>query len=308
MVSLDQQTESAKNRSELEAVSRFAAQSARCTVRRVGMVLIFPEDFGGHVRDGPASPLSSREFQELECACDVRRGSAFLCQLASTDQRRPVGILANLPTLHWLILERCGDELFYQSPLPESCPCVPAHAPFKGTDAQEHFVSSSSKSPGTEFWKVCLADLSMDSFRFPWGWGFYPASEQRPHILTLFVFSLQGSTLCSLVERFVLAGLAQGLREPWTGGTLLFWLSCFFAAVVVFLLFSSTRHVTGLGSVFAYVAIIVGILTLTLAVLYVSQVSFSFSCCGYMEILTWSFENSPGPHEAEGLLPTWLCL
>ena len=32
-----------------------------------------------------------------------------------------------------------------------------------------------------------------------------------------------------------------------------------------------------------------------------------FSCCGHMEILTWSFENFPGPHEAEGLHTTWLC-
>ena len=96
----------------MEAVSGFAAQSARCKVRRVGLVLIFLEDFGGHVRDGPASPWSSREFQGLEGACDVRRGSAFLCQLASTDQRRPVGILTNLPRLQsrlylqWPSLER----------------------------------------------------------------------------------------------------------------------------------------------------------------------------------------------------------
>ena len=30
------------------------------------------------VTDGPASPWLSREFQVLEGACDVRRGSAFL--------------------------------------------------------------------------------------------------------------------------------------------------------------------------------------------------------------------------------------
>ena len=161
--SLDpQQTEKVRQSNrEMEAVSWFAAQSARCKVRRVGVVLIFPEDFGGHVRDGPASPWSSREFQDLEGACDVRRGSAFLCQLASTDQRRPVGILTNLPTLQnrlslqWPILERCGDELFYQGPLPESCPCVPAHAPFKGTDAEEHFVS-----PSPSRWAQCSGQFA----------------------------------------------------------------------------------------------------------------------------------------------------
>ena len=81
-----QQTEKVRQSNrEMEAVSWFAAQSARCTVRRVSMVLTFLEDFGGHVRDGPASSWSSREFQDLERACDVRRG--------------PVGILTNLPTL-----------------------------------------------------------------------------------------------------------------------------------------------------------------------------------------------------------------
>ena len=85
--SLDpQQTEKVrKSNREVEAVSWFAAQSARCRVRRVGMVLVFPEEFGGHVRDGLATPWSSREFQELGGACHVRRGSAFLYQLASTD-------------------------------------------------------------------------------------------------------------------------------------------------------------------------------------------------------------------------------
>ena len=102
--------------------SWLAAQSARCKVRRVGMVLIFPEDFGSHVRDGPASPWSSREFQDLEGACDVRRGSAFLCQLASTDQRRPVGILTNLPTLqsrlslHWAHLEKMRRRTILSRP------------------------------------------------------------------------------------------------------------------------------------------------------------------------------------------------
>ena len=178
---------------EVEAVSWFATQSAWCKVRRVGLVLIFPKDFGGHIRDGPAS----REFRELVYACDVKRGSAFLCQLPSTDQRRPVGILTNLPTLqsrlslHWPILARCGDELFYQGPLPESCPCVPAHDPFKGTDGEERFVSSSSQSQSTEFWKVCLADLNVYNRDFLRDGGSQLHTD-------LFVFPFQINTLWPL--------------------------------------------------------------------------------------------------------------
>ena len=173
------------------------------------MVLIFLEDFGGHVTDGPASPWSSREFQDLEGACDVRRGSAFLCQLPSTNQQHPTKILTNLPTLqsklspHWPILERCGDELFNQGPLPESCPCVPAHAPFRGTDAQEHFLSSSSQSPGTVFWKDCLADLDMDSFC----WGSIPSQYRTNGFIHAFSFSS-----CS--------HLRAALCVHWSNGTL----------------------------------------------------------------------------------------
>ena len=53
---------------EAEAVTWFAAQSARCKVRRVGLVLLFSDYFGGHVRDGPASPcrlVSSKSWKVL---------------------------------------------------------------------------------------------------------------------------------------------------------------------------------------------------------------------------------------------------
>ena len=122
---------------EWEAVLWIFEQSAACRVKKVGVLLLFPEDFGGHVSSGPASPWSAREVHNLECASDVRRSSAFLCQLAGTDQRRLVGILTNLPQLksklflHWPSLVRCGDELLYNGPLPISCPCDPQHYPFR---------------------------------------------------------------------------------------------------------------------------------------------------------------------------------
>ena len=150
---------------EWETALWILTQSASCRSKNVGVLLIFPEDFGGHQSSGPASPWSSREVLDVVRTCDVRRGSAFLCQLAGTDQRRPVGIITNLPEvkgklfLHWPSLVRCGDELIYNGPLPGSCPCVPQHKPFRGTDAQANFVSTTAHSPGVSFWKMCLADI-----------------------------------------------------------------------------------------------------------------------------------------------------
>ena len=156
-------------------VSWLAAQSARCKVRRVGMVLIFPEDFGAmHVRDGPASPWSSREFQDLERACDVRRGSAFLCQLASTDQRRPVGILTNLPTLqsrlslHWPILEKMRRRIILPRPTPRIMPLRSSPCSVQGNGCrEEHFVSSSSQSPGHSVLDSLLGRSQRVQPRFP---------------------------------------------------------------------------------------------------------------------------------------------
>ena len=51
----------------------LAAQSAGCKTRNVGVVSLFLEDFGGHVREGPASPLWARQVHDLERACDVLR-------------------------------------------------------------------------------------------------------------------------------------------------------------------------------------------------------------------------------------------
>ena len=194
---------------------------------------MFPEDLGGHVRDGPASPWSSREFQELESACDVRRGSAFLCQLASTDQRRPVGIITNLPTLQsqlslqWPQLERHSDELVYKGPLPGSCSCVPPHAPFRGTDAEEGFISSSSQSPSTNFWSICLADL--DSFSgLPLGMGVVlsrPSSSRGFPLVSL----SRSHLLLTLVPLCFLTGWLAPCRGQCSAisGALVKWIASF---------------------------------------------------------------------------------
>ena len=155
----------------------------------------------------------------------MRHGSAFLCQRASTDQRRPVGILTNLPapksrlSLHWPILERCGDE---------SCSCDPPHAPFRGTDAQEHFVSSSSKSPGTVFRTVCLADFDMDSFFSLRDGGSIPSQYRITHSHSLRVLTPG--------QHSILIGWTAHCR-----GLCFLWHSRCFAGVVVFFHFTSSR-------------------------------------------------------------------
>ena len=174
--------------------------------------------------------------------------------------------------------------------------------------SQEHFVSSSSKSPGTVFWTVCLADLDFDSFFSLTNWGSIPPRKHlQSHLLIFFVFSFQGSTLFSLVGRYIVAGFAQRLWEPWACRPRFLSLYWFVFAMVVFFHFVSPRHANEFGSVTACVAVFAGTLELTLAAVFgsgygllaptvCSQVSFPFLCCGYMEILTWFFEH-----------PTWVC-
>ena len=209
-----------------DAVEPRVEQSTSCRAKKVGILLVFPEDFGDHVSSRSASPWSARDVRDIECTCGVRRGSAFLCQLAGTDQKRPVGILTNLPQVkskhfyHWPSLVRCGDELLYNGPLPGSCPCVPQHEPFRGTDAQADFVSSSSQSPGSSFWKLCLADvvdgspLSLDRWRSVTG-----SSSPISHSFFQFLewCSLGSAPLFLLDPLIVVASSSGGCRQLWTG-------------------------------------------------------------------------------------------
>ena len=161
---------------------------------------------------------------------------------------------------------------------------------------------------------------------------FYPVSEQRPPSHSLRVLT-QG-------RRFILIGCTAHCRGscsatfvcPGQVNRVFLWHSWF--VTVVFFLVVSPRHAFGLGAVSAfvavfasilelsptafnaYVAVFAGIFAVTVAVFFasgyglfgssvLSQVTLPFSCSDYFEILTWSFENSPGPHEAEELHPTW---
>ena len=82
----------------LEIAVWFAEQSLLCVARPVALLFIFPEDFDGHHRDGPASPRALQELRQLQGVSDARRGAAFLCRLADSEHRRPLGFLSNMDT------------------------------------------------------------------------------------------------------------------------------------------------------------------------------------------------------------------
>ena len=75
------------------------------------------------------------ELRSLEGVNEAVRGAAFLCRFASAEQKHPVGIVTNLPSLHgdlylgWPQLHSTGDQLACQGPLPRDCPRTLAHSP-----------------------------------------------------------------------------------------------------------------------------------------------------------------------------------
>ena len=139
---------------ESEVCCWFLAQAAHCPARYVYVLFVFPEDLGGNAESGPSSLW---DFLEVRVN-DIQRGAAFLCQLAGSKHRRPMGLYSNLSSLQacmhrgWPSLFHLGPDLRYDGPLPPSCPCTPAHVPLKGVDSSEEFHSSSSSALGEQFW------------------------------------------------------------------------------------------------------------------------------------------------------------
>ena len=141
----------------LESISWCAEQTLLCS-KPTSLFVVFPEDLGGHSRDGPTSVWSLREFQVLQGQSETCRGAGFLCQLGQADFRRPMGVLTNIARLFgklhkgWPRLISHKEDLLYKGPLPNHCPCVPQHQNLRGTDAADHFVSASSHTLGERFW------------------------------------------------------------------------------------------------------------------------------------------------------------
>ena len=146
----------------------IAEQAACCSQCR--LVLAFPEDFGGHYRDGPASVWACHEYQMLENLREARRGAAFLCQLSSVDHWRPLGFISDIPDLlarlspGWPSLQPTDTALVYTGPLPKSCPCALPHRPTKGAKSASVPHTADAVLMGSLFWQRCFHDLLKDCF------------------------------------------------------------------------------------------------------------------------------------------------
>ena len=80
----------------MEITVWFAEQSLLCSARPVALLFVFPKDFGGHHREGLASPWALQELRQLQSVNDAQRRAAFLCRLDDSEYRRPLGFLGSM--------------------------------------------------------------------------------------------------------------------------------------------------------------------------------------------------------------------
>ena len=81
----------------VEIVTWLLQQATLCTKKTIGILLIFPEDLGGHEQDAPATIWCDTHLRNLDGASEVQRGAAFLWQIASTVP--PTGGCVHKPRL-----------------------------------------------------------------------------------------------------------------------------------------------------------------------------------------------------------------
>ena len=90
----------------------------------MALLFVFPEGFGGHDRDGPASPQALQKLRLLQSVYDAQRGAAFLCRLTVSEYRRRLGFLSNMDTFcsqlydGWPSFSFTEQSLVYDGPLP----------------------------------------------------------------------------------------------------------------------------------------------------------------------------------------------
>ena len=107
----------------------------------------------------------------LESQNEARRGGAFLCQLSEVDQRRPLGVLTNVPglwqflQLGWPSFSLSDKNLVYTGPLPKSCPCKQQHEVMKGTLSVDQFYASRASTFGPLLWSRCFENIMVRSLQ-----------------------------------------------------------------------------------------------------------------------------------------------
>ena len=151
---------------ELEIIAWVAEQALHCPSKMVGLTLIFPEDLGGHISDGPSSLWALREFQFLEGTRDARRAAGYLCQFTRADYKRPIGVFSNCIhlrdrlSLGWPSFKRVQDRLVYTGPLPLRCSCGYSHSPGVSEDSAFRTTAATGFGPG--FWGSCVYDDTLE--------------------------------------------------------------------------------------------------------------------------------------------------
>ena len=129
----------------LEFVFWFLKEALSCPTKKVGVILVLPEDLGGWLESGPSS---MQEFRSLEDYHGGRRGAVYLCQNGDRAHMRPMEIYTNLEELFFFIhlgwpelaptvLDH-GTSLSYPGPLQKACSCVQRHKAFRGTSSDAH--------------------------------------------------------------------------------------------------------------------------------------------------------------------------
>ena len=153
---------------ELEIIAWVAEQALHCPSKMVGLTLIFPEDLGGHISDGPSSLWALREFQFLEGTRDARRAAGYLCQFTRADYKRPIGVLSNCIhlrdrlSLGWPSFKQVQDRLVYKGPLPLRCSCGYSHSPLIGVSEDSAFRTTAATGFGPGFWGPCVYDDTLE--------------------------------------------------------------------------------------------------------------------------------------------------
>ena len=109
--------ESADSQStEWKWCSGIAEQSLLCSAKTVGLLVLLPEDVSHQTSNGEISMWIWQEFQLLEGTGEARRGPGFLCELASSDNHRPMETFTNfssiLDALHlgWPLIVPMGNH------------------------------------------------------------------------------------------------------------------------------------------------------------------------------------------------------
>ena len=212
---------------EIEIVTWLLEQATLCSERTVGVLLIFPEDLGGHEHTGPATIWDNMHLRELDGACEVQRGAAFLCQIASTEYRRPLGLLSNLAWVKaqmvpgWPRLYKSDQYLLYDGPLPDRCQCAVRHAPMRGTWDQESFNSSHSTGFGEQFWHCCSNQFQPCARHAPLRDGALPGSSSSSPSLFSSLFSFQNwsGSAYSLYSHWSSCTLTRAILADYAGPT-----------------------------------------------------------------------------------------